>query len=1144
MKFIYLRLLYGFLALLCSYQISRSQVQCMLMEPPGGNIDPPLSSWCIYEDAGEVYAAAGCKFFVRIYMHVVKDPVTQLPVYDQADIQGVVDRLQTDFNPHGIYFVWDNILRPLDAQHYDNPSSLVMNTSSANGIDIYLLNEHTMPYAKGGGIACYKGNPYTALLVYGNFPYFYPNTSLALSPMVSHEMGHVLGLLHTDNCATTNDHPEGQPGDGDYVSDTPPDENYSFDVDPVTCATAVGAGDPTNIMANTHPNCMIHFTVGQGARMRYFLATENTLQGVIVKPASSLVSSAVTWNTPVHLAEDLRITSGATLTITSEVFIAEGVKIIVDAGARLVINGGRLTSQCMGRWKGIEVRGDNKSSQNMVEGGYLQGYVQIINNALIEQMEKGIYTENSLTADGYGGIVQAQNSVFRNNRIAVDLKNYIRYVGDVPQANKSFFKDCIFENTSLYGDLHNFDCFINLHHVYAVSITSCRFANNGYEADHIGTGIRAVDAKFSVTARCASSPSPGEACSSVNVIPSVFENLNAGVAAYRVSENFDYRVDQCHFRRCNTAVYNNAVNNALITRNSIFIGANASTSSVKTGIMLYTGTNFKVEENMIISLGESVYHETGIVVYNTGTQTNRIYKNTFEGLDVANTAVLVNKNPAMGSAGLSYECNVHLSSVKHDIYVAGDESMTIEGIGCNQGSSSKAAGNVFSHSGNNAESDVKNDADLQFQYYYSGSTTSSYYPAYVTSGMVKQTSGTENSCPTSFYGASLGTGSAFSMQMNSAEKAEQNNLFSSASSSLATVLYSYDSLVDRGNTSGLVFTVNTALTSSAVVTDLLTISPFVSERVIRAMADRPVLYTNADIYTVLYANPELNRNEALLDFLATKPGPMTLTQINNLRSRALVSSVRSTYLDAISQYVIQRDRSAQRMLFHFLSDTSGFDRTTWRNWLRKMDNLEAAVQLTDDYCVTGQMDSAEIVKTGWQARYAQNPGMEDQGIVLDDLYDFLSNDGLDTIPLNQLDSVRLSTVRGLAVAGHGIGSVRARGILALYGEFYMPPIPIPGGGAAKIAVPGIPEEKETEYIHLYPNPARADVMAEWNVTPETGPLLFEIWDAMGKFIMNAEWQGETGNQKLDISSLAPGVYYWSVTKSGEAWEHGKLMIIR
>lgn len=1147
MKFIYLRLFYVCLALLCSQQISRAQVQCMLMEPPGGNTSTPLSSWCVYESGGEVSAAAGCKFFVRIYMHVVKDPVTQLPVYDQADVYGVVNRLQADFNPHGIYFVWDSILRPLDAQYYDNPSSLVMNTSNADGIDIYLLNEHTTPNPRGGGISCYKGDPYTALLVYGNFPFFTPYTSLSLSPMVSHEMGHVLGLLHTDNCAAVNEHPEGQPGDGDYVSDTPPDENYNFDVDPATC-TAAGTGDPTNIMANTHPGCMLHFTVGQGARMRYFLATENTLQNVIVKPSSSLVSSAVTWNSPVHLMEDLRIASGAALTITSEVFIAEGVKIIVDPGARLMINGGHLTNQCKGRWKGIEVRGNNSLSQNLVEGMYLQGYVQVTNHALIEQMEKGIYTETEGSADGYGGIIQAQNSTFRNNRVAVDLKNYILYVNGAPQANKSFFKDCIFENTAAYGDVDDFDCFISLHQVYTVSVTSCRFANNGYipvtDTDRIGIGIRAVDAKFNATARCTSSPLPGEACSAADMVPSVFENLNAGVAVYRVSENFDYRVDQCQFRRCNTAVYNNAVNNALITRNTIFIGENASTGIVKAGIVLYTGTNYKVEENHIISLGESVFHETGIVVYNTGTQTNRIYKNTFEGLDVANTAVLVNKNPALESVGLSYECNVHLSSVKHDIYVAGDENMTIEGIGCNQGFSSKAAGNVFSHSGHNAESDVKNDADQQFQYYYSGSTVSPYYPAYVTSGMVKQNSGTENACPTGFYGASLGTGNAFSMQMTITEKEEQVELFAIASSLLSATLKSYDSLVDNGNTSGLIFTVNTTPIASIVVSQLLSISPFVSERIILAMADRPDRYSNNDLYTVLYANPELNRNSALLNFLATKPGPMMKTQIDNLRARALVSSVRSTYLDAISQYAIQRDRAAQRMLFHLLSDTSAFDRTTWRNWLKKMDNLEAVIQLADDYCATGQTDSAEIVKTDWQARYVQNPGMEDQGIVLDDLYDFLSNDGLDTIPLNQLDSTRLSTVKGLAVAGHGIGSVRARGILALYGEFYMPPIPIPGGAAAKTVVSGIPEKTEGEYVHLYPNPARADVTVEWDVEPDTGKLLFEVWDAMGKFIMNAEWQGETGAQKLDISSLAAGVYYWSITKAGEAWEHGKLMIIR
>jgi hypothetical protein len=122
-------------------------------------------------------------------------------------------------------------------------------------------------------------------------------TDSSAGAVLSHELGHCLGLLHTFDtaydCEGTS--PTTCMACGDMVCDTafdsygPALRNY---VDSETCMLNANGQeymrpldiDVTNVMAYTWPRCMDHFTDGQIERMLFFIETASVLESVQVRP--------------------------------------------------------------------------------------------------------------------------------------------------------------------------------------------------------------------------------------------------------------------------------------------------------------------------------------------------------------------------------------------------------------------------------------------------------------------------------------------------------------------------------------------------------------------------------------------------------------------------------------------------------------------------------------------------------------------------------------------------------------------------------------------------------------------------------------------------------------------------------------------
>lgn len=227
----------------------------------------------------------------------------------------------------------------------------------------------------------------------------------------------------------------------------------------------------TNLMTGTNTNCNVlgsrtYLDNGQIGNMHNSLATTNLRQFVCCDETYGvprLVESDETWDFDQRLYQDVIVQSGATLRLTCNHLMPKDGKIIVERGARLVIDGATVSraNTCGGeeKWDGIYLIGNNDKGHDpsmLDENAPLEpdnpAILIIKNNATIEYATRAIQTENS----GFGipyhervnmrnGLISATDVIFRNNFVTCGFM-YDDQFDHTPNLNLSHFTRCDFLN--------------------------------------------------------------------------------------------------------------------------------------------------------------------------------------------------------------------------------------------------------------------------------------------------------------------------------------------------------------------------------------------------------------------------------------------------------------------------------------------------------------------------------------------------------------------------------------------------------------------------------------------------------------------------------------------------------------------------
>ena len=180
-------------------------------------------------------------FCVRIYVHVLRKS-NHTGGQSPTDVSLALSYLDTAFNPHNIYFVWDYQIDYIDDDSkYFNPNAGIFAINNhTDGVDIYMYDD-SVGFLGWNGYGTQRQS-LTALLVSGFMedPVTSNTYPLVKSHILSHEMGHVLSLWHTHHGTgeDTDDPyecPEFADGSnsancGDYITDTPADPDMDYNI--------------------------------------------------------------------------------------------------------------------------------------------------------------------------------------------------------------------------------------------------------------------------------------------------------------------------------------------------------------------------------------------------------------------------------------------------------------------------------------------------------------------------------------------------------------------------------------------------------------------------------------------------------------------------------------------------------------------------------------------------------------------------------------------------------------------------------------------------------------------------------------------------------------------------------------------------
>jgi hypothetical protein len=239
-------------------------------------------------------------FTINVYIHIVRRS-NGTGGLTTSEVDNSLLLLTNDFLLHQIHFI-EQDRGFIDNDTYYNFSdihfnSIVQEFNHTNAIDIIFLPS-SISYGRASGI------PGTALVLGGAF---------AETSVLSHEMGHCLGLYHTHsgrgcfdfvNCVEAIDGSNCN-SCGDLVCDTPADPCLSGNVNSNCEYTGPDDFNPDvdNILSYAPPSCLDQLTIGQIERVYTMIENsillQNTLwngEGLLITGSDIVCSSGNTYS--------------------------------------------------------------------------------------------------------------------------------------------------------------------------------------------------------------------------------------------------------------------------------------------------------------------------------------------------------------------------------------------------------------------------------------------------------------------------------------------------------------------------------------------------------------------------------------------------------------------------------------------------------------------------------------------------------------------------------------------------------------------------------------------------------------------------------------------------------------------------------
>jgi hypothetical protein len=878
---------------------------------------------------------------------------------------------------------------------------------------------------------------------------------------------------------------------------------------------------------------------------------------------SITIESDEVWDFPQWCGYDIVVESGHTLTISSPGILkmAPNTKIIVEPNARLLIDGGTITSVCDDQWDGVIIEGTKSQNQYPEIHPTYQGVVKLTNGATIENAHTAITTGYGSTTAG--GVIQAYDSYFNNNRRSVEFLAYDNKIGFIIMPNFSHFENCVFkvdDQLNTHSGSKPFKKHISAWQVEGIEFIGCKFSNERTDkvwnsAKPYNRAIAALSSNLKIVGSCNDPDANGEITAGT---PADFEGFDRAIELGGHNESYSSQINKCSFSNNVYGVHIDVMPQVSIRRNLFTIGTcdiSALNSPYNYGTSLKKCSGFEIEENNFTHAGNYIsigLHPKNTNMESNADENNQLYCNyTF---NMRHAVFSSGNNKGQGnSKGLRLLCNKFTASNLTDIKIEPiGTSSNSDGIGVKQGqfdatnSNEIAAGNKFSQ--NTSAYHLFHNCSESFTYLYNGSDASTIptnnFSTYLQTIDLVSADVVANTCPSNIQ-------NGIEYPMDAQKEAELYTRFNSAKLAYWNLYYNYQQLIDGGSTPAMLLEIQNTWPQEAwdLRNDLLAISPYVSREALLEAAHSGIL-PDALLLETCLANPDATQSEDFLMQLENDiPNPLPLYMIELIRDSWDTETPRTILEGGLANYGAEKDYTFNRLMANkkFISP-AGKDYIAIRTLHLSRNELHDRYAIVDVYMAENNYGSASDELSSIPLNYTLSDLQVDEHENYVDYVEIMEAMFNSSKTIYELTQAEIDELELIADANTGLSSAKARNLLCFaydLCDYYYPDTT--GSGNPK-AIPAIHESADKVYNDLYnkvtvsPNPAKDYTTFSWELTSLKNNAVLEIFNVSGKLVHSKNITHKTGSYIWDTSKQKTGIYIYRVVENDNILNSGKVTI--
>jgi hypothetical protein len=859
------------------------------------------------------------------------------------------------------------------------------------------------------------------------------------------------------------------------------------------------------------------------------------------------INTVQTWSDTYRTQlKDIHITDRGILTISGTVFLSPDVDIVVERNGKLIIDGGKLTGTCGNLWNGIDIWGNASMPQ---EPAY-QGTVEILNGGIIEFADTAIstYKTNGSSLVYTGGIIHSADAFFKNNYVGICLSPYSNPNGG---GNKSTFKRSKFITTDDYYQPGNVvrtspKCGLQMSWVNGVNFEGCSFINNSKaEKRKRGIGILNMDADFHVKNACLVDNQTG--CEPT--VPCWFEGLDYGIKSLNVWSFRRMSVESAEFIDNYKGICLSMNLDAALVNNIFYLNADDeyfSNGDTLVGIYTDVCSRYQMEINKFIGDDPEHFELVGMHILNSGEDYNEVYDNYFENLDYGVIAAGRNKNKD-GSSGLCIKCN-DFTKCGIDVFVTpGGYDPKLSGIATNQGEKNiypahepdLAAGNTFSDLIDD-ENNYWNDKSLtmlQYVHHNTESTDENVLPAYYTNIYPDQDEyaaySKDRSCPSN-------------LEREGLTLSEERSQFDQENSSVASLEDSINVIIDEGDTPGLNFEILTSFPDDALQLhqDLLDISPYLSDTIIKSAIERENVLLNAMVRDVLVANPQAAKEPSIMAKLDERLNPLPGYMMEEIAEGKQYYGAKELVLQDLAYHKKSMAKSLSNIAWLLKQDTTASRVSdSLISLFASIEQINAKYESAFLYLSKKDTVSAISILNDISQQFDLDAPLQNEHELYLELFDLVPVLLADSCVI---DSAFIQRLFNLANSENSLPETYSRNLLEAKNLlFYDEPVYLanmPTKGYSIVSSNKDNEDAKSPYLEIFPNPSNTFFIIKYDLKESNSPGTILISDQSGKILQVFSINDQQNQKIVETKMFSPGMYIVSLHVNGNLKAKARLII--